>query len=648
MTFERPENDATIDEAFIERAIDAANLNALRIALFHQTGDVRLAAMEVKQVPAQGGALTAYVLHRQHHDELREIASEYFSQRLVDPEAAPARPHPTVQQTAELITLFTGEAPTDAELAFSFEDLAFEDFPRAVDWTKGRPENALADFDVTIVGAGFSGLVMAIQLDRLGIRYRIIERNPAAGGTWYTNDYPEARVDIPSAIYQFRFIKQYPWKSYFASQPELADYVAMIIAEYELGPKISLNTSVDDATWNEQTKRWDLRLVGPDGAAESVETNVVISCAGLFNKPNLPDIDGIESFDGHMFHTTEWDHSVDYAGLDVALIGTGSSGAQLMPNLAEAANHLNVYQRTANWVTPVAGYRNQVPTEERWLFDNMPGYWNWFIFASYVAQMQMQTLQVMDPEWIAKGGRVNERNAKFENRLTEFIRSKVGDDDELFAKLVPAYPPLARRLIIDNGWYDALVRDNVDLITDGIERITPTSIVSVDPATGHEVDRPVDMIVLGAGFKVAEYLWPVPYTGRDGTSLEELWAADGARAYLGMTLPKFPNMFMFYGPNSQPRGGGYHSWVEIFSRYVCGLIVEMVESGSSSIEVTQESFDSYNSAMDEEHRTILWEHEGVGGYYVNAFGRSGVNMPWKVHDFYEMVRTADPGNYIHR
>jgi len=636
---------ATVDGGFVDRALEAANLNALRIALYHQTNDPRLAAMEVKQVPAQGGALTAYVLHRQHHDELRAIATEYFSQRLGTESDHSVRPHPTREETADLITLFTGEAPTETELAFSYEDLAFEDFPRNIDWTNGRPEN-VDDFHVTIVGAGFSGLVMGIQLDRLGIPYRIIERNPAAGGTWFTNDYPEARVDIPSAIYQFRFIKQYPWKSYFATQAELAEYVQMIIDEYDLASKISFNTAVADATWNETSKRWDLELDGPDGTT-AIGTNAVISCAGLFNKPNLPDIEGIESFEGHMFHTTEWDHSVDYNGLDIALIGTGSSGAQLMPNLAEAAKQLNVYQRTANWVTPVVGYRNQMPAEERWLFDSMPGYWNWFIFASYVAQMQMQSLQVMDPEWIAAGGRVNERNAKFEARLTEFIRSKVGDDDELFAKLVPSYPPLARRLIIDNGWYDALVQDNVDLVTDGIERITPNGIVSIDPKTGNEVERSVDMIVLGAGFKVAEYLWPVPYTGRNGMSLEKLWARDGARAYVGMTLPEFPNMFIFYGPNSQPRGGGYHSWVEIFSRYVCGLMVEMIESGSSSIEISQEAFDSYNTAMDEEHKTILWEYEGVGGYYVNAFGRSGVNMPWKVHDFFEMVQQPDPENYIH-
>lgn len=626
-------SNTTLDPAFVQNAVNAASINALRIALYHQTRDPELAAMRVEERAVRGGALVAYSVAKEHHDEIRAKAVEYL---LNKPEA---RPDPTKDEAIELMTLFSGQAPTASQADYGYEDLGFDELPRKAEWHKPVDQSKLNDFKITIIGSGISGIAAAVQLENLGLDYQILERHADIGGTWFVNDYPEARVDVSTFLYQYKFEKNYPWKSFYATQAELHDYLNHIVDKYGIRSKIRTNAELKTATWNEQSKQWDLTL-SADGQTENTACNALISATGLFGTPNLPDIEGIESFEGALFHSTAWDHDFDYRGKRVALIGTGSTGSQLSRDLAEKAGHLTIYQRTANWVTPVEGYRDEVSTEKRWLLDNMPGYHNWYVYASYIAELQGQDLQVIDPDWVANGGRVNARNTALEKALTAYIRYKVGDRDDLFEKLLPPYPPMARRLVVDNGWYDTVIRDNVELISGGITKITPTGIVDQD---GNE--QAFDLIVLGAGFKVSKYLWPVRYTGRDGKTLEELWSADGARAYMGMTMPNFPNFFMFYGPNAQARAGSFHSWVEVLSRYIGSLLVELIESDSQAIEVRESAFEDYNQRMNQEMKSILWEQEGIGGYYVNKHGRSDVNMPWNMHQFYGLVREPKMDDY---
>jgi 4-hydroxyacetophenone monooxygenase len=626
-----------LDAAFVRRVLKSANLNALRLALYHQTGDESLARMRVLERPVQGGALVAYVLDREHRDELTEKAAAWLLS------GAKPKPDPTKEQVIAMMPLFTGHPPRPGDAEFGYEDMGFETYPRNATWTGAAPAARLEDFSVTIVGAGFSGIAAAVQLDRLGIRYQIVERQEDIGGTWQLNNYPEARVDISSFLYQFKFEKNYPWKSYFATRAELKEYFDYIVDKYGIRPKIRLSTTATRAEWNDADKHWELELRGPDGATQIVRSNVVISCSGLFSTPNLPDIPGIESFQGSMFHTTAWDHSYDYAGKRIVLIGTGSTGCQLMPRLAQTAAKITVIQRTANWIMPVKGYHERVSAETRWLLDNFPGYSNWFLYSHFVGSLQKQEMETLDPEWIARGGTVNERNNLLARALTEFIRSKVGAREDLFRKLLPTHPPLARRLVIDNAWYDALMRDNVELVAHGVQRITPNSVIAADGS-----EHPCDLIVLSAGFKVSKYLWPVNYRGRNGVSVQDAWSKDGARAYLTMTLPDFPNFFMLYGPNSGVRGGSFHSWVEIFMRYIGELLVKMLEDGKSEVEVRRTAFDDYNWKMDQEMHTLLWTTEGRGGYFVNEHGRVGTQMPWKADRFYELVRTADTDNFLFR
>lgn len=626
-----------MDEAQARRIVKAAHMNALRMALYHQTGDESLSRMKVVEVPVQGGAIVAHVLDRAHREELIGKAVAWLCS------GAAAKPAPTREQVIAMMPLFTGHVPRPAEAEFGYEDMGFEAYPRNAHWSGTPPKARLGNFKVTIVGAGFSGIAAAIQLDRLGIRYEIIERQDDVGGTWHLNHYPEARVDISSFLYQFKFEKNYPWKSYFATRDELKDYFNHVIDKYGLRSRIRLSTSVTRAGWQEADSQWELELQGPDGKRESVRSDVVISCSGLFSTPRLPAIPGIESFQGRMFHTTAWDHDYDYSGKRIVMIGTGSTGCQLMPRLAQTAAKVTVIQRTANWIMPVQGYHEQVSPEKRWLLDHFPGYSNWYLYSHYVGSLQKQEMETLDPAWIAAGGRVNERNHRLATALTQFIRSKVGDREDLFRKLLPSHPPLARRLVIDNAWYDALIRPNVELVATGIRRITPDRVIAEDGG-----EHPCELIVLSAGFEVSRYLWPVNYVGRAGLAVRDAWGRDGARAHLTMTLPGFPNFFMLYGPNSGVRGGSFHSWVEIFSRYIGELLVKMLEGGKSQVEVRREAFEAYNARMDAAFATLLWQTEGRGGYFINEHGRVGTQMPWRADEFYEMVRTADPGDFQFR
>ena len=623
------------DDAFIRSAIDQSNLNALRMALYQLTGDPELAAMEVEPFAIRGGALFTMVVAERDRARMKAKAFEM----LKSLPAAPPRAV-TKERARELMEMFGGEPLGEADFQYGYEELALEDFPREVRWNKKPESERLNAFNLTIIGAGISGIAMGVQLERLGIPYQIIERQPGLGGTWWINDYPEARVDTSSFLYQFRFEKNYPWSEFFASRNETLKYLGHVARKYGVADKIRFSTELVNAKWDEAAALWRYTLRHPDGSEGAEQANVIVSAIGLFATPKLPDIAGIEDYRGAMFHTTAWNHDYDYAGKRVALIGNGSTGSQLMPRIAETAKSLTAFQRTPNWIQPVENYRGKITPEIRWLFDTVPYYWNWFGYSIFVAASSSQELQAHDRQWQKDGGRISEANDKVRIALTQYIHDKVGDDPELFKKCLPKYAPLARRLVVDNGWYDALRRDNVELVTDGIERFTPTGIRTTDG-----VERDFDMVILGAGFDVSRFLWPVQYEGRDGATLEKSWQNDGARSYLGMTMPGYPNFFMFYGPNGQPRSGGFYSWAEVWSRYAVKLIVAMIESGSKSIECRQEVYDDYNRRMDLENKNIIWEDEGKGGYYVNEYGRSSVNLPWRVEQYHAWMIDPNIDDY---
>lgn len=622
-----------LDLEQIEAAVAQANPSVLRMAIYQATHDPELAAMKVNQEPRRGGAFHSPIVDPRHDETIRRTAVEFLREGHGDDDLVV----PTDDDLRSMMRMMTDVEPDDIAFRHGREELAFDPFPREATWHGAKPEIP-EDFRVAIVGAGPSGIASAVQLERLGIPYDVYEREAAAGGTWQVNSYPEARVDTSSFLYQFKFIKNYPWSEYFAAADEVKKYVQHTADVFGVTPHVQFNSSLEGAEFDDDTSTWVLTLASPNGVERQARANVIISAAGQFSTPRLPDIPGVEDFQGDFFHTTAWDQSFDPTGKTVAVIGNGSTGVQLTPWLAEHAQHLYVLQRTPQWIAPMEGYRTVITPEIRWLFDHVPGYWNWYCFHTQVTTNGMQLAQEYDRDWQARGGLISERNDGLRAALTSYIHEKLAGHPDLIAKVTPDYAPLARRLVVDSGWYEALLRPDVDLVAEGIDHIEPDAIVTRE---GRRLE--VDAIVFASGFDVSKYLYPTEYLGSQGASLQELWSKDGPRAYLGMTLPGFPNLFVFYGPNAQPRSGAFVTWSEIWSRYAAEGVVHLLEQGARSFELRREVFDDYQDEVDAAHADLIWLGEAPAdkNYYVKD-GRQIVHWPFRNEDYYDRVSTFDP------
>jgi 4-hydroxyacetophenone monooxygenase len=628
-----------VSEDFIRVALEQIDVNALRIALCQLEPSEELEAMHVTKLKYRGGAIIDYVVDEADQAKVRDAALNYFRQGVV--EVPPPIPK---KEALRLMDLFSDVPLKDSDPGFhideGYEELAFDEFPRDVKWINDTPPAGLADWKVIVIGAGLCGIAASIYLKRAGIPFEVIERQSGVGGTWLLNSYPNVRVDSPGYVYQWTFTKKYKWSEYFPAGAEIRKYIEHVATEYGVKDNMKFDREVTSATWDEITSLWTLIVKHRDGTEEVIQCNAIISASGLFSTPNLPEIKGITSFKGPMFHTAQWNHEVDYAGKDIGLIGTGSTGTQLAPALAKDAKKLTIYQRTANWIVGFDGFKAPVSENVHWFCDNMPYYWNWYNYSNFTKGHEFASIQNRDDAWKANGGLVSEKNDAVRKALTEFIHEKLGDRPDLIAKIIPKQAPMVRRMVVDNGFYNAIKQDNVTLVTDSIERVTETGIITKD---GKEQN--FDILILGAGFKVAQYLFPVDYIGTNGMTLKKSWEKDGARSYLGIVMPNYPNLFMFYGPNHQPRGGSLFSFSEIWARYTVSAIVGMIEKGAKSMEVKKELFDEYNEKLDQGISQIIWDSEGAG-YFVNEHGRQGVNMPWTNAEYFPMVREVHFEDFI--
>ena len=438
-TLKNESSNNAVTEDFIRDAIDKSTVNALRLALYQATGDATLAYMKVSKEPIRGGAMLDYVLSKEDEEIVKTKALGFLlalqTNNLLGI-SIPGSKTPSLEDASKLMGVFCGEQLKQRELQLGYEELAFQDFPRGVTWTKQPSAKKLDRYHVVIIGAGINGISTAVNLRRLGISYTLIDRQSDVGGTWLLNTYPEARVDTLGFSFQYKFERAYKWKEMFPSANELCQYLDHVAVKHDVKKNCKFDREVIRAKWDEISSLWTLTLRTPDGREETMTANSIISASGLFATANIPDFPGINDYKGHMFHTTLWDHKYDYKNKNVAVIGTGSSGAQLIPGLARHVKKLSVYQRTAGWIAPYEGYRSAVPAHMNWILDSMPYYRNWYAFACYIRGMQLPPLQVDDPEWRAKGGFVNERNDGMRKGLTQYITSKVGADSRLLPNLV--------------------------------------------------------------------------------------------------------------------------------------------------------------------------------------------------------------------
>ena len=492
------------------------------------------------------------------------------------------------------------------------------------------------DFRVIIIGAGISGLAMAVRLEQSGIDYLLLDKNSAVGGTWHENVYPGCGVDTPSYLYSLSFDPKPDWSDHFASQSELADYWNGLAHKHGVLARTRFGTQVSTATYDEDAFVWHVTVRSTDGSGgeEILTANAVVSAVGLLNQPNIPDLPGLTDFSGPALHTAEWDPDLDLTGKRVAVIGTGASAMQFVPAVSEIADEVMVFQRTPQWSMPHPLKGENVDDSTHFLNRHIPYYLAWHRAALFwrMGDKVWRLLQV-DPEYPHLGRAVNKANDRLRAGLTAFIEHELDGRPDLLAKALPDYPPYGKRLLIDAGWFRTLRRENVDLITDHIERITSGGIRTVDGT-----DHAADVLVFATGFKAVDVLASVEVRGRAGRTLKEVWGEGDGRAYLGITVPGFPNFFCLYGPNTNTgHGGTVIAGTEMQVQHISALLATMIDDDVVEVEVRADVHDDYNTELDAALAQTVWDFGGTSTYYRNKRGRIVTNSPWKYIDYWKRV-----------
>ncbi len=610
----------TADDDTLRAVLNDAFLPALLPALAYATGDFGLLRDDLRAARVQVGSPQGGMSAEQQ-ERARALALDAL-RRLRDDGVRPAR-RPSVADldgTLRRISRWmTGMAAGDDYLPLLREELApaGEDL-RAPTWRK----DPAVPFSVAIIGAGMSGILAAIRLRQAGVPFVILEKNADVGGTWLENTYPGARVDVANAFYSYSFAQKLDWPSHYSSQPVLLDYFRACTDEYGIRGRIRFGTEVEAATFDERRLTWSLRLRTADGGTEALEAQAVISAVGQLNRPLMPDIPGMDRFAGPSFHSARWRHDIDLAGRRVIVIGTGASAAQFVPAIAPSVARLTLFQRTPPWLVPVPHYYDDIPEGLRWCFRHVPSYAHWHRFWLFwnTTEGLLPSARV-DGAWEPKERSVSKANDDLRALFTRYLEAQFGDRPDLLAKVLPAYPPGAKRMVLDNGiWATTLKRENVDLITEPIAAITPAGVRTTD-GREHEAD----VIIYGTGFQASRFLTPMTITGRSGADLQVRWNGD-ARAYLGITVPGFPNFFMLYGPNTNIVVNGsiiYFSECEV--RYILGCIHLLLERGAQAMDCRPAVHDAYNERIDAGNRKMVWGVSTVNSWYKNATGRVAQN-----------------------
>ena len=503
---------------------------------------------------------------------------------------------------------------------------------------------ARADFPVIVIGCGESGLLAAIRLQQAGIPYTVIEKNAGVGGTWWENSYPGARVDVGNHFYCYSFEPSDHWTEYFARQPELQSYFSDVMHRHGVQQRVRFSTEVVSAVWEDDA--WTVTVRNANGYNETLRARAVISAVGQLNAPYIPDIPGADSFTGPAFHTARWDHSTDLTGKNVVMIGAGASGFQVAPAIADTVGRLTIFQRTAQWMFPNPNYHEAVGPGVRWALKHLPFYGRWYRFLIFWPGCDSGLAAAkVDPDWPDQQSAVSAANDMARMMFTEWITSQCGGDEELIAKVVPDYPATGKRTLQDNGsWLATLRRDNVDLVRCGIDRIEAGAVVDNDG-----VRHPAEVLLYATGFRVNDFLSSLHVTGRDGVDLHEIWETRPA-AYLGITIPGFPNFFCMYGPGTNLASGGsliFHS--ECQMRYIMSALDLLIASGKAALEPRAEVCDNWYERTQAEMTTMVWSQASIAhSFYKNADGVVNSLSPWRLVDYWSWTRTVDPADFVTR
>ena len=475
---------------------------------------------------------------------------------------------------------------------------------------------------IAIIGSGFSGLCLAIQLKKAGIEsFTIFEKSDRLGGTWRDNTYPGAACDVPAFSYCFSFEQKTDWSRKWSPQAEIRDYMDHCARKYDVIRHIRFGTEIASARFDEREGVWHLRT----SSGEEIAAEVLVSAVGQLNRPLIPDVPGLDRFQGQCFHSARWRHDCDLAGKRVAVIGNAASAIQFIPQIAPKVGHLSIFQRSANWMLP-RGDR-AYSAREKWCFTHVP-----LLARLYRWRLWLQ-LELRFPLF-----RGNRFLAWAVRRLAERNLRDLVPDPRLRETLLPDYPIGGKRILISDDYYQTFARENVELVTSGIDHLTENAIVTRDG-----VAHAVDVVILATGFQSTAFLAPMTIEGPNGLSLADEWA-DGARAYRGMTIPGFPNFFMMYGPNTNLGHNSIIFMIESQTRYILGAIRTLVTRDLAYLDLEPEAMRAYNERVQAELAKSVWAATGKSWYKTEA-GRITNNWSGGTVRYWWTTRRFDREHY---
>lgn len=478
-------------------------------------------------------------------------------------------------------------------------------------------------YNQLIIGAGFAGICAAIKLKEQGeTNFLVLERNEWLGGTWYDNHYPGAACDVESHLYSYSFEPNPNWSREFSPQPEILKYMEHCVEKYAIKPFLHFNTEIKQAVFDEPSGIWTVTTV----SGKEFKTRVIVSCTGGLSEASYPDIKGLDTFKGVMFHSAKWDNKVDLKGKSVAVIGTGASAIQIVPTIASQVKQLFLFQRTPPWILPKPD--GEISAFRRWLYNKAPFMQRLHRGRLYWQHEVMALGFVKQPDILKLASKMSLR----------FLRQSI-PDLALRAKLTPTYVMGCKRVLISNDYYPALNRENVEVIADAIQEVNATGVL-----TKNGEQRNADILVIATGFKAAEDVSRFTVKGRKGLDLNEAWR-DGAEAYLGTTVSGFPNMFLVVGPNT---GLGHSSMILMIEAQV-HLIMESLKAikqrNAKFIDLKPEVLKQYNSEIQEGLSTTVWQSGGCHSWYQTKSGKNVTLWPGFTFEFMKRTKKFEEEKY---
>ena len=620
-----------ISKQALERALDSASFPVIAALLVHFTGDISILDKLPKPNQVVLGETQGFLTHKDKQIikkiALKEIG-RFFSNSAFDDIYIPSN-----EELNKMMNFIVGE-----EVSSDYVPMMLGDLNITTHTSKPNFLAAKSNLEVLIIGAGMSGILAAIKLAEIGIKYKIYEKNNDLGGTWYENQYPGSRVDIANHFYSYSFEENYQWSEHFSRQPELLDYFKKCFHKYDIQKNTYFETQVTDMKFDELNQEWSVNSIC-HGEKKTESISIVISCVGQLNQPKVPEINGLKKFQGNMFHSSQWPNFDVISGKKVAVVGTGASAFQIVPSIAKSCKELTIFQRSPPWMFPNPQYHEEVDDGKKWLLKNLPFYSRWYRFLLfYPGSDQLLDSLFIDPAWKVRSDSINQKNDAMRELFTAAMLGQISDQS-LVDKVIPDYPPFGKRMLQDNGaWLQALHLPNVTLLSEGVECISSKGVVS----SGKELE--FDTIIFATGFRAQDFFSPINIDGGSG-SYDKIYG-DSPRSYLGITFSSMPNFFAMYGPGTNLAHAGsiiFNSECQI--NYICSAIKYMLSNNFKVIRVKPEIEKQYQDRFDKRHEKMVWQHSKVSSWYQNSKGKVVTTSPWRLVEYWNWTNKFNQDDY---